>query len=98
MATKAEGQLGMDERIVEDPEVEAALERRQTAKDQASAVRARYEEANVAAAAAIDGLNLAEGEVVRIGRFRVSRNSVPARSVAFETEATTRVSIVAAEE
>lgn len=86
-------QLGMDEQTIEDSEIEAALEERQKRKDSLGAVRKVYDEAHEAAVAAIAKLELPEGGVARVGRFRISRASVAARSVSFETQPTSRLRI-----
>ena len=55
-------------------------------------------EADSKAKAAIERLELPEGGVARVGRFRITRTAVPARSVSFETEASSRISIGLVEE
>jgi hypothetical protein len=90
---KPTDQLAFDEQTVEDPDVEAALEERQSRKDSLSAVRKDYEEANELALAKVAELELPEGGAARVGRFRIVRSAVAARSVTFETKATSRVRI-----
>ena len=93
MATKAVNQLGMDETLIENAELEAVLEERLRLQTIAGETRKRFEEQNEIARGEIEKLELGEGLVVRIGRFRITRSSVQGRSVAFETEPTTRVNI-----
>lgn len=63
MATqlKSVDQLGMDEQIIEDAEVEAALEEREKRKASLTAVRKVYDGAHEAAVAEISKLELPEG-------------------------------------
>ena len=93
MTTEAVDQLAMDEEVIHDKEAEAALEQRETRKAQLGAVRKEYKEADEEARFAIARHDIPEDGAVRFGRFRVSRRSVPARTVAFETEPTTRLTI-----
>jgi hypothetical protein len=98
MALRAVPQLGFDEQVIEDADIEEALEERQRRKASLGAVRKEYDEAHESAVAAIARLELPEGGAARIGRFRVTRSAVAARSVAFETKATSRLRIVLIEE
>jgi hypothetical protein len=85
--------MAFDEKLVEDTALESALEERERRKASLSAVRAEFKAAHAAASAEIEKLDLGDETAVRVGRFRVSRSSVAARSVQFEAEATTRVQI-----
>ena len=91
-------QLALDEQVIDDDVLEAALEERQKRKDSLGAVRKIYEEAHEKAVAAIATLELPEGGAARVGRFRIARTAVPARSVTFETKASSRVRISVADE
>jgi hypothetical protein len=93
MALRMVEQMAFDEKLVEDMALESALEERERRKASLSAVRAEFKTAHEAAAVEIEKLDLGDQTAVRVGRFRVSRSSVAARSVAFEAEATTRVQI-----
>jgi hypothetical protein len=86
-------QLGMDEKVVQIPALEDALEERQSAKEALGEARKTYAEAHEAASAEIAKLELPDDTPVRAGRFRITRSAVSARSVAFETKPTTRVTI-----
>lgn len=86
-------QLGMDEKVVQIPELESALEERQSAKEALGEARKAYAEAHEAASAEIAKLELPDDTPVRAGRFRITRSAVSARSVSFETKPTTRVTI-----
>jgi hypothetical protein len=95
MATRArsQDQLGFDEQVVEISDLEQALEERLRRKVVVDETRKAYNEANELAAAEIAKLELPDGKVVRVGRFRISRTAVSARSVAFDVKATSRIRI-----
>lgn len=88
-----DGQLGFDEELIENPDVEAALVERQARKDALASVRKDFTKAHEAAVAALNAIELPEEGAVRVGRFRISRSLVSARSVSFETEESTRLRI-----
>lgn len=86
-------QLGLDEKVVDIPELVSALEERLAAKSTLGDARKVYAEANEAANVEIAKLELPDGVAVRAGDFRITRSTVAARSVAFDTKPTTRVTI-----
>lgn len=90
---KSVPQLGFDEQVIEDEEIEQALEDREKRKASLSAVRKVYEGAHEAAIAEITKLELPEGGAARVGRFRITKAAIPARAVSFETKASSRVRI-----
>ena len=95
MAVKERGQLGLDERIVEDAELERLLIARADRHSALASVRAQFEEADAEAKTALERLKLADGDVVRIGAFRVEKVVTPPRAVSFETEEKSRLRIEA---
>jgi hypothetical protein len=90
---RSEDQLGFDEEVIENPDVEAALVARQAAKDALSSVRKDYDAAHEKAKGALAMIELPEEGAVRIGRFRISKSLVSAKSVSFETKESTRLRI-----
>ena len=86
-------QMAFDEQLIEDTALESALEERLKRKDSLNAVRKVYDEADEAAQVEIAKLELPEGGAARVGRFRITRSSIPARSVTFETKPSSRVRI-----
>lgn len=92
MALRAVPQMAIDEAVVEDAKLEAALESRQRSKQEASDARAEFSKADEHAKSLLGQLELGEGPV-RIGRFRIEQKTTPARSVSFDTEAKTRIAI-----
>jgi hypothetical protein len=93
MPIRNRNQLAFDEQMVEDTALENALEDRQRRRDSLSAVQKAYDEANEVATARIAEQELPEGAAIRVGRFRITRSAVPARKVAFEAKAASRVRI-----
>lgn len=94
MATMVRDQLAFDERRLDVPELEEALEDRLEAKKRLGEVRKDYDRANEIANAEIEKLELpADGDAVRVGRFRITRASIPSQMVEFERKASTRIRI-----
>lgn len=98
MAVRQRPQMAFDEKAVEDAALENALELRQKRKDSLDAVREQFNEANEAAQAEITKLDLGDGTVVRVGRFRIERKFYPGRSVQFESVGKSRTRIALAGE
>jgi len=92
MAVAAQPQIAIDEHVVESPELEQALEAREAAKAAASEARAAFKAAHDTATVLIAALELGE-TTARVGRFRLMVRKVAARSVAFDTDPTTRLTI-----
>lgn len=92
-AAKNDPQTSLYETTIDDPTVEELLEARDKAKSSAQAVSKKYRDADQAAKAALNTLDLGSDAPVRIGRFVVVVKDVPARTVAFETNPTTRINI-----
>jgi hypothetical protein len=94
-SVKPQGQLGFDEELVEDDELEQALEHRLQKKVAADQARKAYDEADERAKAKLENLevDLDDDNAIRVGRFRITRRSTSARSVSFETKPSTRIRI-----
>lgn len=86
-------QLALDETVIADDDIEAALEARDARRAEAGAARAAYRTAHDLALVAVAKLELPDGAAARVGRFRVERVFSRARSVSFETAAKSRVKI-----
>jgi len=94
---KAVDQMAIDEKYLEDGELESALDEWDRAKlDQSvAAARVKNERANVDRLA--ERLELPAGVVARVGRWRLERITTEARSVSFTTAPKERVKISPAE-
>jgi hypothetical protein len=86
-------QESMFDRVIEDGDLIAALEARETARAHRAEVQATFKDADDAAKDKIAALEMETDEVIRAGRFRIKKTSVASREVAFETSPTSRVSI-----
>ena len=87
------GQLGMDERVVDDKALSDLLETRLRLLDDKAEITKSFKAAHEEAKDAIAKLDLEEGGAIRVGRFRISKRPVAPRTVSFEAEATTRLTI-----
>ena len=76
---KPTAQLAFDEQTVEDPDIESALEERQSRKDSLNAVRKAYDAANELAAAKVAELELPEGGAARTCLRRAALRCRPCR-------------------
>lgn len=95
---KSVPQQAFDEQVIEDEEIEAALDDREKKKHSLDAVRKIYDGAHEFAMAKITELELPEGGAARVGRFRVTRQAVPAGHREFDTKASSRIRISVAGE
>lgn len=97
MPTEPIDQLGMDETVIEDKALEAALEARADALEDLVPARTAFTQADKAAKVEVERA-VPVGAIVRVGRFRVERSATPARHVEFDTEPGARVTIDASDE
>lgn len=96
MATAVEPQLATDEKVLEgSADLEAALERREQKKVVKRKVNKEFREADEAVKGLLTPFELGEGEVARVGRFRIEKRTVPGGARAFETSDSTRILIQA---
>ena len=78
---------------IDDPELEEALEKRETKRVARANANARYKEAHDRARGMIDALDLADGDVARCGKFRIKVSRIAPRDVSFSTSEARRVQI-----
>lgn len=86
-------QISMDDKFIEDPELEALLEERQEKKESASEANSAYREVDDKAQAQVLALDLPEEPPTRCGRFLLSKKTTDAQEVSFERAERTRASI-----
>jgi hypothetical protein len=86
-------QQALDETLVDDAQLERALEEREKFKGKAAKARKDYAEADELAKGLATALEISDGQSVRVGRFRLSRRSIPSRAVSFETAPSSRLTI-----
>lgn len=92
MAVKAEGQLGMDETVVDDAKLEASLEKRHKAQQSFGAVKANYAAAVAATKIELDRA-IPELGTYRVGRFRVERKMTEGGHREFDVQPSARVTV-----
>jgi hypothetical protein len=88
-----DAQDGLFDQVVEDTDLEAALEERERKRVVKADATAAYKEVHESAKGKIDALDIEAGSVVRCGRFRIKVSETPSRSVSFETSASKRTTI-----
>ena len=93
MTTRAVDQLALDEQRIDDLALEQALERRLSMRLELAEARKASEAADKEADVEIEKLELPDEGAVRCGRFRLTRTTMPGRSVSFETASKSRVRI-----
>lgn len=98
MAVVEEPQTATDERVLDSDALEEALEQRENRKNSMRELRRQFKEADERARALIGEFDLQEGEVGRVGKFRIEKKVMPGRTVSFETDPKARISIKADKE
>lgn len=93
MAVKQDDQTAIDERVFDSNELEKALEEREKRNNSLKAVRTTFKEADEKVKTMLHEFQLAVGEVGRCGRFRIEHKAIAPREVAWETPATSRLTI-----
>lgn len=90
---KNDAQLGFDEEIVDDSELEALLDAREKRKNSRDALNKEFQAAHELVIGSLARLELEDGQAIRIGRHRITKSAMPGRSVSFETKPTSRIRI-----
>lgn len=93
MSTTAEPQTAIDEHELDNPRLLQALEQRQDRKENVKIARKVYKEADDLAKALLGEHDLQDDQAVRVGRFRITKKAIASRSVQFETDPTSRLTI-----
>lgn len=86
-------QLGMDEKVVEDADLEKILEARLRAADDRNEAAGVFKTHDVDAKEKIAALELEDGDVIRVGRFRIKKTVSQPRHVEFDAASAPRISI-----
>ena len=87
MVTKVREQIHMEETIIEDADLEKLLDDRQECKSSV----AEFRKLDKQAKAKIQTID--KPMPLRVGRYIITRQTVQAKSVAFETDAGSRITI-----
>jgi hypothetical protein len=86
-------QTSIYEKTIDNPELEAALEARETARERASKTRKTLEGATEHVKTLAEGLDLGLDAPIRVGRFVLTRRRIDGTEVAFERAPSERLSI-----
>ena len=86
-------QLGLDERVVEDEALLAALDEREAARTELGQARLAYKKLHQEVSSRLERMDLGIDTAIRVGRFRITKTSVPGRHTEFDTNPSERVTI-----
>lgn len=87
MAVKAKAQMHMDDKVVENKELENILEAREELKEKV----ASYRQTDKDAKDKIKSLDLPVP--CRVGRFIIAKTAMEGKEISFQTQPSTRISI-----
>ncbi|HEV8545544.1 MAG TPA: hypothetical protein VGQ64_04585, partial [Candidatus Limnocylindrales bacterium] len=94
MPVSTDPQLALDERAVNHPDLEKALEKHLRARDDASEARGVVKAAKKEIDAHLATIGDFEPETaIRVGRFRITKRHVEAKHVEFDADARDQISI-----
>lgn len=91
--TAAEPQLAMDEKPIESSALEAALDAREQKKVVKRKVTKEFKDADDVVKGLIGEFEIGENEIVRCGKYRIQRKTVPGGARSFETNDSTKLII-----
>lgn len=92
--SQVDAQDGLFDQVVENAELEAALEDREKRNNSKNELTRQYKEAHEKVKGMIAVLDIEEDVTVRVGRFRVTRTKTEGGSVAFDRSPGERLTIV----
>lgn len=93
MSLTEDPQTAIDEIELTNPRLLEALQTRQDLKADVKTARKAYKQADDTAKALLGEHDLQDGQVARIGQFKITKRSIPSRTVNFETDPTSRLTI-----
>lgn len=93
MSATIDPQTEINEIELTNPRLLAALEERQNLKTDVKTARKAYKTADDTAKALLGEHDLEDGQVARIGQFKITKRAIPSRSVTFETDPSSRLTI-----
>jgi hypothetical protein len=93
MSLTIDPQTELQERELDSPSLLKALQERQDAKDDLKQHRKTFKEADDRAKALLSEFSLADGEVARIGQYKITKKHIAPKTVSFETDPTSRIQI-----
>lgn len=93
MPATANPQTALYETVIDNPDLEKALEQRESRKASRAALQKQFKAADDQVKAELGKLDLGDDAPVRIGRVVITQKPVAGRSVSFDTEPTSRLAI-----
>lgn len=93
MSATIDPQTEINEIELDNPRLLQTLITRQDRKNDVKAARKTYKEADDTARALLGEHDLQDGQVARIGQFKITKKAVASRNVQFETDPTSRLTI-----
>lgn len=86
-------QMEINEKQVENPDLEAALEAREAAREKRLSAQSDFKAQDTVVKGHLSTFQLAVGEVARVGRFKIKKTMRRGTSVSFETAPREQLSI-----
>lgn len=86
-------QNGLFDKEFDDTNLEQLLDKREEKKTKRGAANKAFKEADEQAKARLEEFELADGEVARVGKYRIEKKATAARSVSFDTSPSSRLNI-----
>lgn len=89
----ADPQDGLFDKEFDDTNLEELLDKREQKKAKRAAANAAFKEEDDKVKARLSEFELADGEVARVGKYRIEKKATAARAVSFETSPSSRLNI-----
>lgn len=98
MPPTAQPQTALDEKVIDDSELEKALDDRERAKGAKAEATSVFKTKDDVVKGKLDDLGLEVGQVARIGRFRIEKRQTESSHVEFERGGGEKLSIKLAQD
>lgn len=86
-------QDGLFDKEFDDTNLEQLLDKREAAKEKRGKAQKAFKEEDDKVKARLSEFELADGEVARVGKYRIEKKALPPRSVSFDTDPSSRLNI-----
>lgn len=77
----------------DDSNLETLLDKRESKKDARRKANKEFKAEDDKVKARLEEFNLADGEVARVGKYRIEKKAITGKSVSFDTDPSSRVNI-----
>lgn len=92
-AAAADPQDGLFDKQFDDSNLESLLDKREERKAERKAANKAFKTEDDKVKARLEEFNLADGEVARVGKYRIEKRATQGRSVSFDTSPSSRLNI-----